>query len=422
MGCVFQYHLAISSYWPLPIHRSCACRQTLVKPGQTAEPWVDYRKMLDSMSPAQRREAIGASNYKLLSEGVVKWDDVVTNSRVRSFREVVAREKLTVPELKAMGVSERIAQAAWDSTHTTGHQAAAAHRKALVDQLARAGVSPQQVRQGFAKGLAAKVRLVDIPPPATPAKVVVPPKPIEPLIKTLNLDAKKVKAAVAPKAPPKPPAFPASKAEVVNASIYADSRKATTEAIRNILGVGFDPQGIASIVGAPDDARVNVFKAGRDESVLYEVKHPKLDSLQGVIRRADDGTIENHVHAMYVKESERGKGFGASVHGRMVQFGAENGIDRLKLTAARGEEENGYVTWPIFGYDGPLPESARESLPESLRGRSTVQELMSDEEGQRWWKTNGDSLNMTFPLGPGSKAVERWTTYWTSKVRIALDE
>lgn len=212
-GTCLQYHLAVSSYWPIPLHRGCRCRQTLVAPGATAEPWVDFRKMLDEMSAGQRREAVGASNYRLLKRGVVQWDDVVTNTRVRSFREVVARKRLTVPDLKSLGINERIARAAYDSTHTTGHQAAALHRKALVEQLNRAGVSTQQVRESFARGVASKVVLVKPHGPASPGSGVVP-KPIEPLIPRLGLDAKKVKAAVA-KPAPKPIKTPQDAADLV---------------------------------------------------------------------------------------------------------------------------------------------------------------------------------------------------------------
>jgi len=194
-GTCLMYHLAISSWWPIPLHRNCACTQTLVKPGATAEPWVDFRKLLDGMSPAQKREAVGASNYKLLKRGVVKWEDVVTNTRVRSLREVVAREKLTVKDMKAAGVREAVAKSAWTSVHTTAHEAAAAHRKTLVESLSKAGLTPEQIKQGFSRGIASRVKLIEIPPPKGPTKGVAP-LPVAPLVDLFGLDAAKVKAAM----------------------------------------------------------------------------------------------------------------------------------------------------------------------------------------------------------------------------------
>lgn len=146
------------------------------------------------MSEDQRREAVGASNYKLLKAGVIKWDDVVTNTRVRSLREVVARKKLTMPALQAAGVKKSVAEAAWSSVHTTGHEAAAIHRKALISNLQGAGLTTDQVKQGFARGVADRVKLTDIPPTGPKAPAL--PLPIEPLIKLLGLDAEKVKAAM----------------------------------------------------------------------------------------------------------------------------------------------------------------------------------------------------------------------------------
>jgi len=195
-GVCLSYHMAISSYWPIPIHKNCSCTQRLVKPGATAEPWVDFRKILDGMSDDQKREAVGAGNYKLLKAGVVKWEDVVTNTRVRSLREVVAREKLTVPQMSSAGVGKGVAEAAWQSVHTTAHEAARAHRKTLVDALRDAGLTAEQVKRGFAEGIAKRVRLIDIPPPPTGPTVPTAPIPIEPLIELLKLDAEKVKAAL----------------------------------------------------------------------------------------------------------------------------------------------------------------------------------------------------------------------------------
>jgi len=196
-----QYHHAIGPYWPLPIHRTCRCRQDVVKPGATAQPFVDYRAILDGMSPAQKTKAVGASNYRLLERGVVKWEDVVTKQRVRSFREVVAREKLTVKELTKLGVPEHIARSAYDAVNTSETAALAAHRKLLVERLEDAGLSRAQIRERFAAGVAERVRLGQVGGGGLAGpSVPVAPRPIEPLIPSLGLDAEKVRAALKAKA------------------------------------------------------------------------------------------------------------------------------------------------------------------------------------------------------------------------------
>ncbi len=104
-GFCLQYHLKIATAWPIPLHFECRCRQDKISPGEKApNPFADYRQILDNMSPADQAAAIGASNYRLLKSGLAKWDDIVTPNRVRDFREVVARKRLTVDQMVQHGV------------------------------------------------------------------------------------------------------------------------------------------------------------------------------------------------------------------------------------------------------------------------------------------------------------------------------
>ena len=58
-GVCLQYHNAIYSWWPIPIHHGCRCRQTLIKPAAEAPPpFIDYRELLDAMPPAEQAAAI----------------------------------------------------------------------------------------------------------------------------------------------------------------------------------------------------------------------------------------------------------------------------------------------------------------------------------------------------------------------------
>ena len=48
-GVCLQYHLKISSAWPIPFHYNCRCIQRAIKPGKKAQhAFVDYRELLDS--------------------------------------------------------------------------------------------------------------------------------------------------------------------------------------------------------------------------------------------------------------------------------------------------------------------------------------------------------------------------------------
>jgi hypothetical protein len=138
-GVCLQYHLKISRGWLIPIHHNCRCIQRMVKPGAEApHECVDYRKLLDGFDESQKSAAIGVSNYRLLKSDLATWDDIFTPNRVRDFREVVARNQLSV-ETKN-GVSRYQATKAYDAVHTEEHQLAERQRAALLKNLTAAGV------------------------------------------------------------------------------------------------------------------------------------------------------------------------------------------------------------------------------------------------------------------------------------------
>jgi hypothetical protein len=157
-GVCLQYHMKISYTWPIPLHWNCRCVQRAIPPGGEApHEFVDYRKMLEEMSPDEQRAAIGASNYKLLKEGVVKWDDIVSESRVRDFREVVSNKRLSVKQLTKAGVRPYEAQRAYAAVTTPAHIAAEAAQKQIMARLKGAGLSQEKVVSELSKQLAGRV-------------------------------------------------------------------------------------------------------------------------------------------------------------------------------------------------------------------------------------------------------------------------
>jgi hypothetical protein len=214
-----------------------------------------------------------------------------------------------------------------------------------------------------------------------------------------------------------PPAFPPSTATVAYSGGTARERKASEDAARRVLK-GIPPEDYASLVGAPDGAKVTFGEDGLF-AVAYDVEHPSLEAMRGRIVNTDEGfggSRHHEPHVLYVKGSERGKGVGAEVHGRRVAYGVKHGLTTIRIHAARGSEEIGYIVWPAMGYDGPLPESVRKILPAPLKGRTTIQELLSDVEGQKWWKEKGVGIDVKFSLKPGSPSIMRWATYWTRRL------
>jgi hypothetical protein len=151
-GACLQYHMAIGDWWPIPIHRNCRCKQQLVRPGGEApHAFVDFREVLDDLSPAQQREAVGAANYRLLKAGRVEWKDVVGKYRVRTLTEVVARKDLTVEQMTAAGVKPHFAEAAHAAIHTPEAELIRRQRAELTEKILKAGVSREQLVKELAK-------------------------------------------------------------------------------------------------------------------------------------------------------------------------------------------------------------------------------------------------------------------------------
>jgi hypothetical protein len=161
-GVCLQYHLKIGPWWPIPIHYGCRCHQVPVLPGAVArEPFTDYRKLLEDMPHDQQVAAIGASNYKLLQAGVVKWDDIVTPSRVRDFIEVVSLRRLSIDRMVRAGVRPRIAERAYETVHTPEHEHIERHRRELAERLTRAGLAHQPLVNELSRRLAARVGIAE---------------------------------------------------------------------------------------------------------------------------------------------------------------------------------------------------------------------------------------------------------------------
>jgi hypothetical protein len=166
-GVCLQYHLKISASWPIPIHHNCRCIQRMIKPGQKApHPFCDYRELLDQMSPADQAAAVGASCYRLLKAGVIKWEDVVTPNRVRDFREVVARKRLTVDQMVRHGVKRYQAEKAYSAVHTEEHQHVQRQRAELLQRLTAAGISQENLVGELSRRLAGRVTVAAGPTPA----------------------------------------------------------------------------------------------------------------------------------------------------------------------------------------------------------------------------------------------------------------
>jgi hypothetical protein len=238
-------------------------------------------------------------------------------------------------------------------------------------------------------------------------------------------------AGESPARPPEPPVqdhvpagtFGPSKATIKDEHL-ADALAAS------VLGPGKTARDLASCAGAPDGATVKMHQELRGVVVEFsgstrvgEESNP-YDGKR-VFGRKEDGTL-------YISnQGFNGKGTGLEMFGRQVENATAHGISHIE-TAAGGNfipgpdpnksygRENGYYTWPRFGYDAKLfwPTSM---LPQPLQAGveaagGNVRGLMQTEEGRDWWLRNGHPLgDARFDLTKGSYSQQTLNAYLREK-------
>jgi hypothetical protein len=316
-GACFQLHMTIASTMP-QLHFGCNCRVQLILPGQDAQPFVDFRKLLDAMPEDQKAAAVGVSNYRLIQHKVVSWQDVVTPSRVRDLREVVAREKLSIDTLTGAGVRPQDARRAFEAVHTPVHQLEAQTRQELLERLKSRGVQSAEARKLVAERLAARVSVAAGPsgpqgPLITPGGPKPKPKPTPKAPPKLTPKEVEKIAGVKLKPLPKLKPEPTPKAPVfhvkgtVSKSLQDEVRKAV-EAI---------PSTVLKVL---EDQGVKIALAGKMADVLPDAKLKQTPSgwPAGMTWANSDGIFYNAESAAVACETYLDYTLGNEIKSRRV--------------------------------------------------------------------------------------------------------
>ncbi|MGZ6045671.1 MAG: hypothetical protein ACXWNW_14175 [Isosphaeraceae bacterium] len=146
----------------------------------SAQPFVDFRAKILTVPPSQQAVIVGKSNLAMVESGLVKWDDVVTPSRIRSLREVVSRKRLTVDQMVGSGVTRGRAEEAWNAVHTGTHTASEANRAKQVKALLGKGYTRQQIVDAAGRAIGSRIGIVEGPsgPGLIPPSKILTPRPV----------------------------------------------------------------------------------------------------------------------------------------------------------------------------------------------------------------------------------------------------
>jgi hypothetical protein len=188
------------------------------------------------------------------------------------------------------------------------------------------------------------------------------------------------------------------------AAVFLPGERHTAERLsQRLFGRALRLREYAGLAGAPDDANVEI---GASNGQLYVELGDPTAAYRGhyylFCRKAAVVLLNDGFH-IFLRAMQR-RGLGLQVHYRQVRNAAACGVDWIDLLAGRRPDENGYYTWPRYGFDCALPASVRSSLPLGLAHSQTLLDLMSSEAGRRWWREHGVTIRLRFDLSPGSRS------------------
>lgn len=187
--------------------------------------------------------------------------------------------------------------------------------------------------------------------------------------------------------------------------------KAAERVSQRLFGRTLDPREYAGLAGAPDNATVEV---GASDGRLYiELGDPVAATYRGyyyVYGRKAAIVLLNDGLCIHLRAMRR-QGLGLQIFCRQVRNAVARGIDWIDALAGRHRDENGYYTWPRYGFDCLLSASIRRRLPVGLEHSRTLSDLMSSENGRQWWREHGTAIRVRFDLASGSRSRRALVEY-----------
>ncbi len=177
------------------------------------------------------------------------------------------------------------------------------------------------------------------------------------------------------------------------------------EAIKKLFGNNGTLQDIASCMGAPKGVEIKV-----------------SDNYDGGITARSSGTLLNDDGSVrkYTSGSQMGKPIVISSLNRTFRIerdGSKAIHNDLFERVGAGEDYNGYYTWPRFGYNAPLSNSADKLMKEHFPQAKTIADVFKTQEGRDLWMLHGRSIHgpdAVFDLKKNSRSQRDLAKYEAS--------
>ncbi len=191
---------------------------------------------------------------------------------------------------------------------------------------------------------------------------------------------------------------------------------AHARACQQLFNRSVTPAEVAYNLGAPAGADVKITGSGTTSAfvnVVIDCKNPE------VYWYSDFSTGSFGVYADIgsVRISPPRQGYGARIFLEFLEGCRAFTVPRIELDAAGGPQsstDNGYYTWPRFGFDMRLqPDAVILAGLAGFMDVASTNELFLAYESDAidWWRRNGHSGRAQFATDPGSRSSRIFEAY-----------
>ena len=160
---------------------------------------------------------------------------------------------------------------------------------------------------------------------------------------------------------------------------------------------------VVKLFGVLDGSEITITKHGTDYNIRIQNRY--YEALRSIYKNSYGNWCINNV-SIEIIHSKRRQGIGTRILGYQVKNARKLGFKLITTIGVRSNQENGYYTWPVLGFDGTIPAKTMEELEKKLIFTNNVQELISNEEGLVLWGEYGTTIFLEFDLDLNSQSSQ----------------
>lgn len=216
-----------------------------------------------------------------------------------------------------------------------------------------------------------------------------------------------------------------SQARVSRTPLYDESYGTIDENSQALFGKTLSDEDYASLVGAPDDAKVDVTVRGNGR-IMVSYTSPDVELCSRDFFREGDKLVCLNA-AFFVRPESQGKGLGSKLFADQVASAVDMGVKRFDARAVRGASKNGYKVWPLLGYNAKIDGKLKREFAKKYHHQrtdsptaddiaffgehATLLDLYQTPRGRELWSQYGFDVSLTFDLTKNSRNLQTLGKY-----------